>query len=95
MAGAGVHDTQGVAGLREVIPRFLHNRGGRVGKVNGHRSAHRGAHLVHQAAGLAKIDVLRILTDLGDLNGVQMIPAAEMVENIANEHLIGGGGAQP
>ena len=94
MAGAGVHDAQGVAGLGEVVVHLPHHGSGGVGKVDGHRAAHGGAHLVHQTAGLAEVDVLGILADLGDLNGGEGVLTEEVIENVAHQHLVGGGGGQ-
>ena len=94
MAGAGVHNAQGVARLGEVVVYLPHHRGGGVGEVNGHRAAHGGAHLVHQAAGLAEVDVLSVLADLGDLNGGKGTLTEEMVDDVAHQHLVGGGGGQ-
>ena len=79
MAGAGVHDAQGIAGAGKVILDFVHHRGGGVGKVDGYRTAHRGTHLVHQAGRLAEIDVFGVLADFGDFNGVQCAVAAKVV----------------
>jgi len=66
VAGAGVHDAQGVARPGEVVLHLLHHGGSRVGKIDGHRAAHRGAHLVHQSAWLAKINIFRILANFRD-----------------------------
>ena len=63
-------------------------------EVNGDRTAHRRAHLVHQAAGLAEVDVFRVLADLGDFDRVERTAAAEVVEDVADQHLVSSGGGQ-
>ena len=94
VAGAGVHDAQGVARPGEVVLHLLHHGGSRVGKIDGHRAAHRGAHLVHQSAGLAEVDVLRVLAHLGPLHRIQGPAAEEAVHDGGHQDLIGGGGGQ-
>ena len=84
-----------MAGLGEVVPHLPHYGVGGIGKVDGHRTSYRRAHLVHQAAGLAKVDVLRILADLGDVHRRESPAAAEAVEDVSDQHLVGGGGGQP
>ena len=94
VAGAGVHDAQGMARPGKVVLHLLHHRGGRVGKVDGHRTAHRGAHLVHQPTGLAEVDILRVLAHLGPLHRIQGPAAEEAVYDGSHQDLIGGGGGQ-
>ena len=81
--------------MRKIVIHPLHHRVGRVFEVDGHTSAHRRTHLVHQSAELAKVDVFGVLANLGDGDGIQLVPTAEMVEDIAHQRLIGGGGGQP
>ena len=50
--------------------------------------------LVHQAAGFAKKPILGELSYSGDFNGAERRIAAEAVEDIAYENLIGGGRGQ-
>src|SRR5699024_4598813 len=73
VVGARVQDAQGKAGFGEVHLHRLDHGGGRVGKVDGDDVAHAGGHLVHQAAGLAEIDVLGPLADLGDGDGADLL----------------------
>ena len=58
VVGTGIQDAEGEARLREVHGHRLHDGLGGVGKINGDDVAHAGSHLVHQAAGLAKVDIL-------------------------------------
>ena len=53
----GIQDAEGKACLREIHLHRLHIGVGRIGKVDGDNVAHAGGHLIHQAAGLAKVDV--------------------------------------
>ena len=82
MAGTSVYNTQHMARLGKVVVHPLYRGGGRVGKVDGHRSAHRGAHLIHQAARLSEVDIFCILANLGDGDRVQSVSTTEMIENI-------------
>ena len=95
VAGAGVYNAKGVAGLAEVVVHPLHDGVGGVVEVDGYRAPHRRAHLVHQAAGFAEVDVFRVLADLGDGDGVKFTIAAETVEHAAHQGLVGGGGGKP
>ena len=78
----------------EIVVHLLHHGGGGIGKVDGHRAAHSRAHLIHEAAGLAEVDVFGILADLRHLDGVETC-AAVVVQDIRHQHLIGGGGGKP
>ena len=94
VAGGGVYNTQGMAGLAEIVVHPLHNGISGVVEVDKHRAPHRGAHLVHQAAGLAEVDIFGVLADLGDGDGVQLIFTAEVVKDVAHQGLVGGGGGE-
>ena len=63
---AGVEDAEGQTGLGEVHSHRLHHGLCGAGEVDGDDVAHAGSHLVHQAAGLAEVDVLSPLADLRD-----------------------------
>ena len=72
--GGRVRVNGDVQRVREIHLHRLHIGVGRIGKVDGDNVAHAGGHLIHQAAGLAKVDVLCPLADLrngdgGDLFG--------------------------
>ena len=94
MAGPRVHDAQCVAQGVQVHRHRPHHRGGRVGEVDGHRAAHGGGGLVHEAALLAEIEVLRLLAHLGDLHRRQLIPAEQVIFNDTQQHLAGRRGGQ-
>ena len=59
---------------------------GRIRKIDADDVADGGGRLIHQAAGLAEVDVFGILADLRDLRGRQAA-AAEMVQDHADEDL--------
>ncbi len=86
VAAAGVHDAEGVAGGGQVKIHLPDPGLRRIGKIDGHRAAGCAGHLVHQAAGLAEIDVFRLLADLGDLRGRPRPLAVQTVKNGAEEH---------
>ena len=69
VVGTGIQDAEGEARLREVHGHRLHDGLGGVGKINGDDVAHAGSHLVHQAAGLAEVDILCPLADLCNGDG--------------------------
>ncbi len=79
MAGAGIDDAENMAGLGKIIICLPHYRSGGVPEVNGYRAADGSPHLVHQAAGLAKIDVFGVLTDLCQLHRIQFSTAEKVV----------------
>ena len=94
MVSAAVDDAQGMTGLGKVKVDTLNNGSGGIGKVDEDHVAHAGSSLVHQAAGFAKVDVLCVLADLGDLHGGTLIIVEQAVQDGADEHLKSGGGAQ-
>ena len=94
MVRAGVHDAQGIAQLLQVQGQIVDHRLGRVGEVDEHHAAHGGGRLVHQARGLAEIDVLGVLADLGNGHGGELLVEEQLVENGPDEDLKGGGGAE-
>ena len=92
MVCAGVQNAQCKTGLGEIHRHRLHIGVGRVGKINGDDVAHAGSHLIHQAAGLAKVDIFCPLADLRDLDGGDLIGHEAVVQNDADQHLEGGRG---
>ena len=94
MAGPRVHNAQCVAQGVQVHRHRPHHGGGGVGEVDGHRPSHGGGGLVHEAALLAEIEVLRLLAHLGDLHRRQLIPAEQVVFDDAQQHLAGRRGGQ-
>ena len=66
----------------------------RVGKIDEDQPADAGGHLIHQAAGLAEIDVLGILADLSNFRLTDLPLKKQAVDNGSDEHLKSGGGAQ-
>ena len=88
----GIQDAEREAGLGEIDLHRLDHGVGRVGKINGDDVAHAGSHLVHQAAGLAEVDVLCPLADLGDGDGGDLFGHEAVVQDDADQHLEGGRG---
>ena len=88
MAAAGADHRQPASGCREVEGEGGDGRGGRLGKVNFDDVADRAGHLVHQAAGLAEIDVFGKLGVDGDLFRRRPAPI-HLVQDGADEHLKG------
>ena len=78
----------------EVEVNLLYYRLGRVGKVDEDKAAHRRGHLIHQAAGLTEVDVLRILSDLCDLHRGELPIAEQIIDDGADQHLEGCRGTQ-
>ena len=90
MAAAGVDHDQRIAARGKIIlqRRYL---GLRL-EIDGDQAAHGGGHLIHQPAGLAKINVFGILGNLGALDGIHLHAVIQRIENGADQHLKGGGG---
>ena len=94
MIGAAIDDADTIAIFGQVHIKLQNLRLSGIGKVDIDHAAHRGCHLVHQAAGLAKVDILGILTDLSDLDGRKLVLKEQVVENGSEEDLEGCGAAQ-
>ncbi len=94
MAGPGVDDAQGVAAGGEIKVDGADGRLVLVKEVDGHQAAHSGGRLIHQAAGLAEKHIFRVLADLGDLRLGNPAVKEQVVDDGADEHLVGGGGAE-
>ena len=94
MVRAAVDDAEGVARRGEVKINLLHHRMIVVLKINGHHAAHGGPHLVQQPAGLAEIDIFRVLPDLGQLHRGAFAIMEQAVENVPQQHLQSGAGAE-
>jgi len=88
----GIQDAEGKACLREIHLHRLHIGVGRIGKVDGDNVAHAGGHLIHQAAGLAKVDVLCPLADLRNGDGGDLFGHEAVVQDDTDQHLKGGRG---
>ena len=90
---AAVHHAQNVSGQGGVQPP--HQRGGGVPEVHEHQPAGAAGQLVHQAAGLAEVHVLRPLAHPGDVRGGQAVPGEQGIAYAAQQHLKGGAAGQP
>ena len=93
MVRAAVHHAQNVSGQGGVQPP--HQRGGGVPEVHEHQPAGAAGQLVHQAAGLAEIHILRPLAHPGDVRGSQAVPGKQSIAYAAQQHLKGGAAGQP
>ena len=91
---SGIHDAQGVtaAGKIEIHPGNRRAKG--IGKVDGGNAAYGAGHLIHQPAGFAEKHIFGVLADLGNLNRRQAATAEKVIENDADENLVGGGRGQ-
>ena len=90
----GIHDAKGITLGRQVHRPGLHHRGGRIGKVDGHRAPTDEAVWSIRPLGLSEVDVLRILAHLGDGHRREGPAAEERVDDIAQQHLTGRRGGQ-
>ena len=94
VVGAAVDNAQGVAGGPKIIVHPFHNGIGIILEINGNHAAHRRSHLIQQAAGLAEINVLRVLADLGQANSITLVLIEKAVDDIGHQYLKGSTGAQ-
>ena len=88
----GVQNAQRQTGLGKVHLHRLHIRVCLVGKVDGDNVAHAGCHLIHQAAGLAKVHIFSPLTDLCNGDGGDLFGHEAVVQDHTDQHLKGGRG---
>ena len=84
---AGIEDAGRIAAVGKVKFHTLDQRRLRIGKVDEDQPADARGRLVHQAAGLAEIDILRVLADLRDLDRGQLPVKKQLVQNRADQHL--------
>ena len=94
MIRTGIDGAEGIAAVGEIVVHLFHNGVFRVGKINVHQSAHAGSHLIHQAGGLAVVDVFGVLADLGNFNGGNRAARKQAVQDTADQHLKGRGAGQ-
>lgn len=91
----GIEDAGRIAAVGKVKFHTLDQRRLGIGKVDEDQPADARGRLVHQAAGLAEIDVLRVLADLRDLDRGQLPVKKQLVQNRADQHLERRRGRQP
>ena len=91
---AGVERAERVAAVREVKCRLPDDGVRRIGKVDEDQPADARGHLIHEAAGLAEIDVFGVLADLRDLDGGAGSVKKQLVADRADQNLERGGGGQ-
>ena len=91
VAGPAVDDAQGMAAGRKIEIHTADPRLILMEEIDGHQAAHGRRGLIHQAAGLAEEHILGILADHGDLRRIDPAVEEQVVEDGADEHLIGRG----
>ena len=84
---AGVERAERVAAVREVKRRLPDDGVRRIGKVDEDQPADTRSHLVHEAAGLAEIDVFGVLADLRDLDGGAFSVKKQFITDRADQDL--------
>ena len=94
VVGLDVDHAQAVAGGGEVEVHGRDDGGGGVFKVDGDDAAPGGGHLIHEAAGLAEEDVLRLLPHDREVGSVEAVAAEQRVEHRADQDLEGRRGGQ-
>ena len=92
MAAAGVGETQGQP---HGVKVGLHGLNGIGLEIDVDGLAQRAGELAHQTAGLAEETVFRFLGGAGDDHRVHLPAVEEHGEDAPDEHLKGGGGAEP
>ena len=93
VALAGLHDDQTVILGTEVKVDLLHHRIRRLQEIDGDQAAHRAGHLVQQAGSLGPVFVLRKLSNVSVGHGVHAALVEKGIQNGAEKHLKGSGGA--
>ena len=94
MVRARVDDAERVPRLREIIIDLVHLGAFDIREVNRDRRSDRRRHLVHQPAGLPKIHILGILSNLRQLHRRQRVMAEQVADDNAHHHLIRRRGRQ-
>ena len=94
MAGPGIDDAQGMATGGKVEVHRGDHRVVLVKEIDAHQIAHSGGGLVHQTAGLAEEHILRILANPRNLRLAHPAIEEQVVDDGADEHLVGCGGAE-
>ena len=94
MASTTVNDAQRIPRLFKIKIQLLHNGLGGIFKVDKHHTTHTGRGLIHQTAGFAKVYILRVLPDLGNLHGGELSSKEQRIADGAHQHLKGGRGTE-
>ena len=89
-----VNDAQGMAAGGKIEVHRLDDGMLPVKEINGYQIAYGRGGLIHQAAGLAEEDILGVLADLGDFRLGNLPVKKQPIDNGADQHLEGGGGAE-
>ena len=84
----GIQNAQRKSGIRKIKRQALHNRSGRVGKIDSYNATNRGCHLIHETARLTEVNILYPLTDLSNLNGCNLLLThKKFIKYRTQEHL--------
>ena len=91
MVGAAVDDAQRQSRMGEIKRHRFNNGLGRITKIDRNNPANRRGHLVHQATGLAVVDIFCILADLGDGHWVDLAVGKQRIDDVTNQDFESGG----
>ena len=90
---AGIQNAQRQSRFTQVKIDLCHSGLRRVRKIDAYHAANAGCHLIHQTAGLSKIDVFHPLSDLSDFNGRNLAFFQEQfVQDCPHQHFKGSAG---
>ena len=90
---AGIQNAQRQSRFTQVKIDLCHSGLIWVSKADAYHAANAGCHLIHQTAGLSKIDIFHPLSDLGDLNGRNLVFCQEQfVQDRPHQHFKGSAG---
>ena len=84
MIGARIDYAQRISRLLQIKSDPAYIRLHRAAEVDRYNTADCACQLIHQAAGLAKIHIFRILAAQRQIDRLQLVTAEQMVEDHAN-----------
>ena len=87
MAGPAVNDAQLQPCLIKICVKLVYDRLFGILKINGQDIADRRGGLIHQSARLSKIDIFRILPDLGNQHRVRFSVMEKGIDDIPDQYL--------
>ena len=94
VACLAVNDAQGMAAGGKIEVHRFNDGMLPVKEIDGYQIAYGRGGLIHEAAGLAEEDILRVLADLGDFRLGNLSVKEQPIDNGADQYFKGGGGAQ-
>ena len=87
MICATVDNTQGITCFCQVKVNFVDDRFLGIFKVNIDQTANRGYHLIHQTAGLTKVHIFCVLTNLRDFHCRQLLIEEQLIQDGSEQDL--------